>query len=125
MSATVVSLASRRIATAGGMSDLAKQDAVARLRRRIAPGVIIYAVLRHHSAANDWIICDFYLIDGHNVACLTEDVARAVERFDPSREVGVRLVRSPGRNVLRDVIDVGLSKLLFGVPDAIRHQVIL
>ncbi|HEX3349135.1 MAG TPA: hypothetical protein VHS58_13645 [Acetobacteraceae bacterium] len=124
MPATVISLASRRAGQPDGIVQLQRQDALARLRQRVRPGDILYTVLRHYNAANDWLICDFYLIDGHHVGCITTDVARALERYDPEREVGVKIARPIGRDVLCDLIDGTLSRLLFGAADEIRHQVI-
>ena len=124
MAANVISLASRRSALPDGMAQLQRQDALARLRQRIRPGDIVYAVLRHYNAANDWLICDFYLIDGHHVGCITTEVARALDRYDPERETGMKIMRPSGRDVLCELIDGKLSRLLFGAADEIRHQVI-
>ena len=124
MDGNVVSLAARRANQPEILPKLERQDALARLRRRVRPGDIIYMVLRHYSAESNWLVCDFYLIDGHNVGCITTDVARAVDRYDPAREIGMKIVRPPGRDVLRDLIDGTLSRLLFGEAEEIRHQVI-
>ena len=124
MAATVISLAAARRATVPSASvRLQCQDALARLRQRVQPGDIIYVVLRHDDPGKDWMVCDFYLIDGHHVGCITTEVGRALERFEPDR-AGIKIARPPGRDVLCDLIDGKLSRLLFGRADEVRHQVI-
>lgn len=124
MVGNIVSLASRRSVVPGAMLELEKQDAISRLRGHITRDFIVYAVLRFYSSENDWIVCDLYLIDGHHVMSVTDDIGRALDRHDPSREVGLKLARPRGRDPLRELIDGALSRLLFGVPDQVRHQVI-
>jgi hypothetical protein len=99
-------------------------EAVTRLSSKIERGSIIYAVLRLHDPSNDWLVCDFYLIDGYDVQCVTADVAYAIERHDPKRDVGIKLRRPKGANPLTRLIDGTLSKALFGEPGLISHQLI-
>jgi hypothetical protein len=101
-----------------------RKEAVTRLSTKIAPGSIVYAVLRLHDPSNDWLVCDFYLINGYDVQCVTADVAHAIERFDPQRDVGVKVRRPKGVNPLTRLIDSTLSKALFGEPGQISHQLI-
>lgn len=101
-----------------------RQAAIERLRRRVWPESILYAVRRAHDAGNGWIICDFYLIHEREVQCFTNDVAQALGCFDPAREIGVKLRHGVGADVLGELIDGRLSTLLFGEPGALRHAMI-
>ena len=101
-----------------------KQVAIARLRALLPPGSILYAVRRAHDDGFGWIVCDFYRIDTGDVTCLTEEVARALDCFDPRREVGVKLRRAQGHDPLAGAIDGRLSMLLHGEPGEIGQRMI-
>jgi hypothetical protein len=102
-----------------------RDDAITRLRGRVPAGTIVYVVMRDRDPDNDWMICDLYLIDGHRVTCVTDDVARVLGCFDPRFDPGIRLARAPGGDdPLRQLIDRSLSRLLFNAPGQVSHQVI-
>lgn len=101
-----------------------RQGAIERLRRRVWPESILYAVRRAHDAGFGWIVVDFYLIHERMVQCLTDDIARALGCYDASREVGVKLRYGAGADVLGEAIDGRLSMLLFGQAGALGHAVI-
>jgi hypothetical protein len=124
MQGNVISLASRRAAIPGAMDDLERQDSITRLRGRILCGAIVYVVIRSRGPDGDWFVCDLYLIDGHRVAWITDDVGRALDCLAPHAGPGLKFTRPRGRNPLRELIDGSLSRLLFGERDQIRHQVI-
>jgi hypothetical protein len=101
-----------------------RRQAIERLRRALSPGGIVYTVRRWFHPDNDWLVCDFFHINAHDVTCITQDVALALECFDPGREVGVKLDR-PGRtDPLAALIDGRLSTLLYGEPGVVQHAVI-
>ena len=90
-----------------------------------AAGSIVYTVRRWGSHPdNEWLVQDFFRIDAHDVTCITRDVAMALERFDPAREVGVKLIRVGGMDPLVALIDGALSRLLHGEPAVVQHAVI-
>lgn len=98
---------------------------VARLRALLRPDALLYAVRRFHDPDCDWLVCDFFRIDGPDVACLTRDVAIAIGRFDPEREVGVKLHRPFGADdPLRAAIEDRLSLALFGAPGRLSVRTI-
>ena len=99
----------------------ARQDAIDRLRARVRRDTIMYAVRRAHDPEFGWLVCDVYLIDGADIDCVTDDLAHALECFDPAREVGVKLRGRAGAGPLVNAIDLRLSALLFGTPNALRH----
>lgn len=101
-----------------------KRTAVARLKTRLAPGTLVYAVYRFQDPECDWVVCDFYSISGTEVTCLTHDIARATGQYDPRREVGLKLRRPWQTDPLRSLIEERLSLLLFGEAGALRHQAI-
>jgi hypothetical protein len=98
--------------------------AIARLRAKVQRDAIIYAVRRAHDRGFGWIVCDFYLIDGPAVECITADVARALECHDHAREVGVKLRSAPGQDPLAPAIERRLATLLFGRAGTLRHRLI-
>jgi hypothetical protein len=98
--------------------------AVHHLRGVIRRHSIVYAVLRRDSPANDWLICDLYLVEGHAVTRITDDVAHATGTYDPEREVGLKLDRPPGSRPLLALIEGSLSRALFGESGQISHGVI-
>ncbi len=124
MQGNVISLASRRAVLPGAFQELERQDAMTRLRGLVVAGTIVYVVLRSRSPRNDSLVCDLYLIDGHRVTCVTEEIGRVLDCFDPREEIGVRFLQARGRDPLRDLIDGSLSRLLFGERDLVRHQMI-
>ena len=101
-----------------------KHLAVTRLRSLLPPGSILYAVRRAHDDGFGWIVCDFYRIEGGEVTCLTEEVARALDCLDPAREIGVKLRRAQGFDPLAAAIDGRLSTLLHGAPGEIGQRMI-
>ncbi len=101
-----------------------KLEAVARLRAVLPRGSILYAVRRAHDPDTGWIVCDFYRIEAGEVTRLTDEVARALDCFDPAREVGVKLRRAQGFDPLAGAIDGRLSTLLHGTPGAIGQRMI-
>lgn len=101
-----------------------RQAAVARLKTRLAAGALVYAVYRFHDPDCAWVVCDFYSIDGAEVACLTQDIARATGLFDPRREVGLKLGRPRHADPLASLIEERLSLVLFGETGALRSQAI-
>lgn len=101
-----------------------RQLALGRLRALLPPGSILYAVRRAHDDGFGWIVCDFYRIESGDVICLTEEVARALDCFDPRREVGVKLQCAQGHDPLSRAIDGRLSTLLYGAPGEIGQRVI-
>lgn len=109
----------------GAVVPEARYAAIERLRALLPPGAVLYAVRRAHDAQMGWIVCDFYRIENGDVACLTEDVARALDCFDPAREVGVKLRSSPGIDPLAGAIDGRLSTLLHGGPGEIGQRMIV
>ena len=76
---------------------------------------------RAHDPGFGWIVCDFYRIEGTAAECISADVARVLECYDPAREVGVRLRRSQGVDPLAPIIAGRLSTVLFGRPGALAH----
>jgi hypothetical protein len=131
LSGNVISLADvRRAGHAAAMQPPApavaydRRQAIERLRRMLPPGSIVYTVRRWFHPDNDWLVCDFFRIDAHDVTCITRDVAMALERFDPEREVGVKLIRLGGIDPLVALIDGALSRLLHGEPAVVQHAVI-
>lgn len=112
------------VPTGPGEGAYARRQAVERLRRVLSPGSIVYVMKRWHHPDNDWLVCDFFRIDGHFVSCITEDIALAIDRYDPTREVGVKLHRPRGTDPLTVLIDGTLSRLLHGEPGAVQHVVI-
>ena len=98
--------------------------AVERLRQHVQRDTILYAVRRAHDAGFGWLVVDIMLIDGRNIACITADVAMALECFDPAREVGMKLRRGATLDILGECIDGRLSTLLFGAPDLLQHAMI-
>ncbi len=101
-----------------------RDQAVARLRKCLPAASLVYVTRRWHHPDNDWLICDFFHIDGHFVSRITEDVALAIDRYDPEREVGVKLHRPRGSDPLTALIDGTLSRVLHGEPGAVQHVVI-
>lgn len=101
-----------------------RQAAIDRLRSRVWPESVIYAVRRAFDPGFGWIVCDFFLIQERHIQCLTREIAQALGCYDPAREVGVKLRHGVGADVLGELIDGRLSTLLFGQPDALRHAVI-
>ncbi len=101
-----------------------RRTAIARLRALLPRGGILYAVRRAHDAGFGWIVCDFYRIEGGEVTCLTEEVARALDCLDPAREIGVKLRRAQGFDPLAAAIDGRLSTLLHGAPGEIGQRMI-
>lgn len=95
-----------------------------RLRALLTPGALVHAVLRFHDPECDWLVCDFYLIDGAEVTYLTQDVALAIEQDDPEREIGIRLHRPASGNALERAINDRLSRALFGKRGLLRHRAI-
>ena len=96
-----------------------------RLQRALPPGSIVYVVRRWFNPGNDWLICDFFRIERHDVTCITRDVALAIDRFDPEREIGVKLQRRAGQDPLTALIDGVLARALHGEPGAVQHLVIM
>ncbi len=92
-----------------------RREAVAHLRAMLPRGATLYAVRRAHDPGFGWIVCDFYRIDGTDVTCVSEPVARVLECFDPAREVGVKLRRAQGGDPLALAAD-RLSVALFAAP---------
>lgn len=105
-------------------SEYGRRQAVVRLRRILPPASLVYVMRRWHHPDNDWLVCDFFRIDGHFVSCITEDVALAIDRYDPAREIGVKLHRPQGSDPLTALIDGTLSRLLHGEPGVVQHVVI-
>ncbi|CAH2599316.1 conserved protein of unknown function [Rhodovastum atsumiense] len=101
-----------------------RRQAIERLRHALPPGSLVYVVRRWFHPDNDWLVCDFFRIDAHEVICITQDVALATERFDPAREVGLKLHRSQRLDPLTTLIDGTLARLLHGEPGAVQHVVI-
>lgn len=101
-----------------------KQVATARLRTLLPPGSLLYAVRRAHDDGFGWIVCDFYRIEAGDVTRLTDDVALALDCYDPRREVGVKLRRVQGHDPLAGAIDGRLSTLLHGAPCEIGQRII-
>jgi hypothetical protein len=101
-----------------------RRDAVKLLQEIIHPDSIVYIVPRIDDPDSDWLIVDFFLIDGPHVVCVTTEVAHATNQYDPEREVGLKLRRPRGTNPLRTLIDGTLSRVLFSEPDRVRHQLI-
>jgi hypothetical protein len=99
----------------------AKRQAVERLRALLPGGGILYAVRRAHDPGFGWIVCDFYRIDGSDVLRVTEDVARALDCFDPAREIGVKLRSAAAGDPLAAATD-RLSTLLFGAPGRLDRR---
>ena len=106
------------------ISPAERRDAIERLRAALPEGSIVYVTRRCYHPDNDWLICDFFRIQGHIVSCITRDVAIAIDRYDPEREVGVRLHRPRRADPLTVLIDGTLSRLLHGEPGAVQHVVI-
>jgi hypothetical protein len=101
-----------------------RRAAVERLRRRLPEDSLVYVTRRWFNPANEWLIVDFFHIDGHSVTCITEDVAVAIDRYDPEREVGLKLYRPGGMDPLAVLIDGTLSRVLHGAGGAVQHVVI-
>lgn len=116
----VVFLSRRTVAPAADP----KAEAIARLRAALPLGSVLYAVRRAHDPGFGWIVCDFYRIEAGEVTRLTEEVARALDCFDPAREIGVKLRRAQGGDPLAGAIDGRLSTLLHGAPGAIGQRMI-
>ena len=117
----VVFLSRRMVAPAAADP---RRDALARLRAALPRGSVLYAVRRAHDPGCGWIVCDFYRIEAGEVTRLTEEVARALDCFDPAREIGVKLRRAQGGEPLAAASDGRLSTLLHGTPGAIGQRMI-
>lgn len=100
-----------------------RRAAIDRLRDRLARDSILYAVRRAHDPGFGWLVVDMMLIDGCAVECISADVARALGCFDPAREVGIKLRRAAGPDILAESVG-RLSSLLFGAPGLLRHALI-
>jgi hypothetical protein len=101
-----------------------RHQAVERLRASLPPGSLLYVTRHWYRPENEWLVCDFFRIDGHFVDCVTADVALAIDRYDPEREVGVKLHRPRGADPLTALIDGTLSRVLHGEPGAVQHVII-
>ena len=100
-----------------------RRAAIERLRARLPRATILYAVMRANDPGLGWLIVDMVLIDGCAVERVTPDVAQALGCFDPAREVGMKLRRGAGPDILGESVG-RLSTLLFGAPDQLRHALI-
>ena len=97
---------------------------VARLRALLPRDAIVYAVRRAADREFGWLVCDLYCIDGPEVVCITAEIAHALGCHEPGREVGVKLRHGVACDPLTQAIDLRLSTLLFGAPEALRHRML-